>query len=263
MITTDYVPGSPCWAEVPSPDVDASAEFYARLFGWEVETPSPEAGGYRNFRLDGALVGALSPMMAQGQPIAWSLYFTTPDVDATVGAALDLGATVHVDPMEVMDLGRMAYLSDPQGGTVPLWQPRGFTGAEVVDTPGSLMWTELWTPSAEGAKDFYGALFGWEFNDISLGAGQVYSTIRPAEQGEDRYFGGIMGVSAENLEQTGGAADWHPVFHVADCDAAVAEVRAAGGQVYMGPEDTPGVGRLAACADPFFAGFILLAPSPE
>ncbi|MBR8744316.1 VOC family protein [Nocardiopsis sp. MG754419] len=262
MITTDYVLGSPCWAEVTSPDVDASAAFYGRLFGWEAESAGPETGGYVNFRLEGALVGALSPRMTEDQPIAWTIYLNTPDVDATVAAARDLGATVYVDPMEVMGLGRMAYLADPQGGAVPLWQPRSFPGAEVVDAPGSLMWTELWTPSVVGAKDFYGALLGWEFADVPIGD-DTYATIRPAEQGEDRYFGGMMGVPPERLPQTEGAADWHPVFHVVDCDAAVARVREAGGQVYMGPDDAPGVGRLAVCSDPFSAGFVLLTPSPE
>ncbi|MGW9558159.1 VOC family protein [Nocardiopsis sp. NPDC055551] len=262
MLTTDYVPGSPCWAEVTSPDVEASAAFYGALFGWEAESAGPEAGGYVNFRLDGALVGALSPRMSEEQPISWTVYLTTSDLDGTVNAARALGATVHIDPMDVMDLGRMAFLSDPQGGAVPLWQPRGFAGAEAIDVPGSLMWTELWTPSAVGAKDFYGALLGWEFNDVPMGD-QVYATIRPAEQGEDRYFGGIMEVRAEDLPQTRGAADWHPVFHVTDCDAAVARVREAGGQVHMGPENAPGVGRLAVCADPFSAGFVLLTPSPE
>ena len=178
---------------------------------------------------------------------------------------LDLDLQRHMNNgryLSLMDLGRMAFLSDPQGGAVPLWQPRGFAGAEAIDVPGSLMWTELWTPSAVGAKDFYGALLGWEFNDVPMGD-QVYATIRPAEQGEDRYFGGIMEVRAEDLPQTRGAADWHPIFHVTDCDAAVARVREAGGQVHMGPENAPGVGRLAVCADPFSAGFVLLTPSPE
>lgn len=262
MITTDYVLGSPCWAEVTSPDVEASAEFYGALFGWEAESAGPETGGYVNFRSDGALVGALSPRMAEEQPIAWTVYLTAPDLDATVNAAKALGATAHIEPMDVMDLGRMAFLSDPQGAAVPLWQPRGFAGAEAVDVPGSLMWTELWTPSVVGAKDFYGALLGWEFNDVPIGD-QVYSTIRPAEQGEDRYFGGIMGVRAEDLPRTKGAADWHPVFHVADCDAVAARVRESGGRVHVGPETTHGVGRLAVCADPFSARFVLLTPSPE
>ncbi len=33
---TSYEPGTPCWVDLGSPDLDASVEFYAALFGWEV-----------------------------------------------------------------------------------------------------------------------------------------------------------------------------------------------------------------------------------
>ncbi|MFE1101324.1 VOC family protein [Nocardiopsis alba] len=262
MITTDHLPGSPCWIDVASPDPEVTAEFYRRLFGWEAESAGPEAGGYVNFRLNGALVGAISPTRDEEQPIVWSIYRYTTDLDETLRKATALGATVHVEPMDVLELGRTAYLTDPQGGDLLLWQPRSFSGLELTDAPGALMWTEMWTPSAQGTKDFYGGLFGWEFTDVELEGSQRYSMIRPAGTGEDRYFGGAMEMTPDQLPQTDGKGDWHPVFHVMDCDAVIAELRDAGGQVLMGPEDAPGVGRLAVCSDPFGAGFVLLTPSP-
>ena len=33
---TSYAPGTPCWVELGSPDLDASIEFYGALFGWDV-----------------------------------------------------------------------------------------------------------------------------------------------------------------------------------------------------------------------------------
>lgn len=263
MITTDYVIGSPCWIELTTSDVDAAVGFYAKVFGWEAVSAGPETGGYMLLKSEGELIGGLGPKMAVDDPVAWSVYFNTLDVDASVQRARELGATVLVEPMDVMDLGRMATLADPQGGAVSLWEAYTMPGMERADEPNTLMWAELWTPSQQGAKDFYEGLFSWEFEDVELpGGGGVYSTICPAGLGDDRYFGGIMGMDPEQLPQTDGRGDWHPVFHVADCDAAVAEVKAGGGQVYMGPEDAPGVGRMAVGADPFSAGFVLLTPDP-
>lgn len=71
-----------------------------------------------------------------------------------------------------------------------------------------------------------------------------------------------MEMSEEDLDLTGGKPYWHPVFHVTDCDAAVARVTGNGGSVQMGPEDAEGVGRLAVCLDPSKADFVLLTPAP-
>ncbi|WP_017590754.1 VOC family protein [Nocardiopsis ganjiahuensis] len=264
MITTDYVIGSPCWVELTTSDVDRALEFYGRVFGWTAESAGPDTGGYMKILNNGALVGGLGPKTSEDQPVAWSIYYNTPDLDMTFQRARELGATAQVEPMDVMGLGRMALLTDPQGGAVAVWEAGTLAGMEQTDDPNTFMWAELWTPSAQGAKEFYGSLFGWEFNDVELpGAEGVYSTVRPAGLGDDRYFGGVMGVEADALQATGGRADWHPVFHVTDCDAAVAEVKDAGGEVFMGPDDAPGVGRLAVGADSLGAGFVLLTPSPE
>jgi predicted enzyme related to lactoylglutathione lyase len=48
-------------------------------------------------------------------PAFWGVYFAVADCDATVAKALELGATVLNEPMDVPETGRMAALADPQG----------------------------------------------------------------------------------------------------------------------------------------------------
>ena len=43
---------------------------------------------------------------------------------------------------------------------------------------GTFCWVDLGTDDAEGAKAFYGGLFGWEFDDLPTGEKGTYSTCR-------------------------------------------------------------------------------------
>jgi predicted enzyme related to lactoylglutathione lyase len=264
MITTDFVPGSPCWLDLGAPDVGAAADFYSAVFGWEFESFGPEADGYGVFRQDGRAVGGVGRLTEEGARPAWMIYFSTPDADATVGAVERLGGTVRVAPLDADGEGRMAQFTDPLGGQFAVWQPGKTQGMEAVDEPGTLSWTELCTTDAAAAKEFYGSIFGWSTQDMELpGGGGTYALVTPSGGGQERMQGGIMQLPAEYLDLTGGRPYWHPVFGVADCDATVARVTGNGGSVRMGPEDAEGVGRLAVCLDPSGAEFVLLAPAEE
>ncbi len=264
MITTDYVPGTPCWVDLGAPDVAATAGFYSAVFGWEFESYGAEAGDYGAFKSGGKTVGAIGPLTEQGARSAWTIYFQTPDADATAQAVEKAGGKVRAAPFDVMGEGRMAQLTDPQGGQFAIWQPGKTKGLEAVDGTGSMTWIELYTPDSAGAQAFYGSVLGWSTQDMPLPGGNegTYTILTPAGQPPERMFGGLMEMPAEFLKLAGGKAYWHPVFGTADCDASVAKVTANGGTVQMGPEDAEGVGRMAVCVDPNGADFVLLTPEP-
>ncbi|MFD7626732.1 VOC family protein [Streptomyces sp. NPDC059851] len=265
MITTDFVPGSPCWIDLGAPDVRAAAAFYGTVLGWDYESMGEAEdmeGGM--FRKDGKIVAGLGKLTEEGARSAWMIYYSVADADGTTRAVEQAGGTVRVPPRDLDEWGRMAQYSDPLGGQFAVWQPGTNKGVELVDDPGSLCWTELYTSDATAAKEFYGGIFGWRFSDMEVpGAGSAYSLVTPAGLPEERMQGGLMEMSAEHLALAHGRPYWHPVFAVADCDAAVAAVTGNGGSVQMGPEDVGGVGRLAVCLDPSNADFVLLTPAPR
>ncbi|NUK06119.1 VOC family protein [Streptomyces lunaelactis] len=266
MITTDFAPGSPCWLDLGAPDVPAAAAFYGAVLGWDYESMGEGEemeGGM--FRKDGKIVAGLGKLTEEGARSAWMIYYNVTDADATSQAVESAGGTVRVPPMDLDKWGRMAQYSDPLGGQFAVWQPGTNKGVDLVDEPGSLSWTELYTSDASAAKEFYGGVFGWQFSDMELpGGGGTYSLITPAEkQPEERMHGGLMELPKENLALANGRPYWHPVFNVTDCDAAVAKVTENGGSVQMGPEDAEGVGRLAVCLDPSNADFVVLTPTPS
>ncbi|RKE17680.1 VOC family protein [Streptomyces sp. TLI_171] len=262
MITTDFVPGSPCWLDLGVPDVSAASEFYGPVLGWEFR----EIEGAEGFVL--ATVGdkvaaGIGLLTEEGARSAWMVYFFTPDVHETAASVLRAGGTVRVEPRDMEGWASMAQFTDPQGAQFAVWTPGKAGGLEAVDDPGALCWTELYTTDAVGALAFYGSVFGWQREDMPMpgGGGGVYTIVTPAGQPRERMHGGLLQVGGQELALSRGTPAWHPVFTVTDCDAAVATVRARGGEVAMGPEDAPGIGRMAVCTDPAGAEFVLLTPA--
>lgn len=265
MITTDFVPGSPCWLDLGAPDVEVATAFYRAVFGWRSEPYGvQDAGGYTLFRLDGTAVAAVGPLPEEGARSAWTLYFHTSDAEATAKAVEQAGGSVRSAPVLVgADDGRFARFADPQGAEFAVWQPVRYPGIEVADGAGSLCWTELYTTDPAAAQAFYSTVFGWSTQDIPLpGGGGIYTLLTPAGCGEDRTHGGLMGVPADLLGP-GGKPYWHPVFGSKDCDATVGLVTGNGGTLSMGPETAAGVGRLAVCNDSSGAEFVVLTPEGE
>jgi len=254
MLTTNYVPGAPIWADLGAPDVDAAAAFYRAVFGWEFQSGGPDAGGYGMFTLDGETVAAAGPLM-EAQP-AWTIYFDAPDADATADAVKRAGGVVRAGPTDVFTAGRMAQFTDPAGAMFAVWQPGEVKGLDAISVPGTLSWTELYTPDPAAATSFYAAVFGWATQDMPMGD-FTYTVISPAGGGEDGSQGGIMPISPE-MAGAGLTPRWLPYFEVADCDAVVAAAAEQGGSVTVPATDIPGVGRFATLADPAGAAFAVI-----
>ena len=256
---TSYEPGTPCWADHASPDLGASIDFYASLLGWEVpETETSEqTGGYRQATKDGKPVAGMMPVMQEGQPTVWSTYMSVADAEATAAAVREAGGSVIAEPMEVMDLGTMAVFADPAGAVFGVWQPNTFPGAGLVNEPGGLSWNELNTRDPDGAKAFYGAVFGWGFEDKDMGEMGTYSTLKLG----DGFVGGMLDMGARGVPEEV-PAHWQVYFAVEDTDAAVETAKQGGGGVMVEPMEVP-AGRFSILTDPHGASFAVIALSEE
>ncbi len=257
---SSHEPGTPSWVDLSTPDLEASVSFYESLFGWSIpESPIAEqTGGYRRATAGGKDVAGVMPLMAEGQPPAWSSYVAVADADATAAAVREAGGAVIAEPMDVMDMGRMAVFSDPGGAVFGIWQPGTFPGAGLVNEPVSLSWNELNTRDPDGAKEFYGAVFGWTAEETEMPDGGVYDQWH--RDGGDAVVGGMLDVRGRLPDEI--PAHWMVYFAVADCDATVEQAKELGGQLNFGPIDLP-VGRFAVLADPHGAHFAVIALSDQ
>ncbi len=247
---TSYAPGTPCWVDLACADIDASVAFYSDLLGWQMEeSAGEEKGGYRRARFEGDDVAALMPATQAGWPQMWNTYISVADATATAAKVTAAGGKVIEEPMQVMDLGKAAVFADPEGAVFAVWEPGTFAGAERVNGPGALAWNELGTRDIEGAKTFYGAVFGWTASEHELqrADGGPGPAIYVEWMLDGRDVGGMMDISGMLPAEV--PAHWLVYFGVADTDAAVAKVKAAGGDVRFGPVDIP-AGRFAVVTEP-------------
>jgi predicted enzyme related to lactoylglutathione lyase len=240
-LKTSYSPGEFCWIELATSDWKKAKQFYTSLFGWTTnEMPmGPDQPPYVIVQKNGKDVGALYEN--KKAPSAWLSYVSVKSADESAKKAKSLGGKVMAEPFDVMDLGRMANLQDPQGARFAIWQPKKRIGADVVNEPNTMCWNELTTTDVEGARKFYSALFTWK-----LKISPEYTEIHVGDTG-------VGGIFPMPKEMTGVPPYWMPYFAVGDCDAAAKKAKSLGAKAWVEPKDIPKVGRFSILADPFGA----------
>ena len=156
-----YAAGVPCWVDTWQADAAAAASFYEGVMGWEC---AGEGAGPFMCRLRGrdvAMIGQLAPEHSH-RPAAWLHYVQVDDIEQTVARVGEAGGTTPLPPFDALDGGRIAIVADPAGAHFGLWQLGRHRGAEIVNEAGAWSWAQLLTTDHDGAKSFYGAVFGWE-----------------------------------------------------------------------------------------------------
>lgn len=106
--------------------------------------------------------------------------------------------------------------------------------------PGTFSWAELATPDGAAAKEFYGRVFGWEYedNEVPGDSDAIYTMAKR----EGRYVGAIF--------QADPPPRWNSYITVEDAEEAAEKAREAGGEVHAGPFDVGDAGRMAVIQDP-------------
>jgi predicted enzyme related to lactoylglutathione lyase len=275
-----YIPGVPCWIDTSQPDPEAAVDFYKALFGWEFEDVMPPGseGKYFSARLRGGDVAAVGSLPEGAPPMAmWNTYVWVDSADETASKVRHAGGSVVMEPFDVMSAGRMGVFADPEGAVFSVWQPNEHRGARIVNEHGSLNFNDLHTRDPEGAKSFYGSVFGWETLSVDGGfqAWTLPGYAEHLEKGDpglrERMAGagapeGFADVVASLVpipdDQPDTPAHWGVTFAVDDADAIAQKASDLGGKVVVPPMDAPWV-RLTVIADPQGAMFTASKYVPE
>lgn len=241
----DRRPGRPSGPLTPYLAVagaEAAIAFYREVLGAEVVEGPIVMGdgriGHAGLRLPGGAelmlsdehpeIGVAAPAPGAGATV--TLHLRVDDVDDLMIRSADAGATVERVPSD-QPYGRVGVLRDPFGHR---WMLNGpVTGPRPEHREGDAGYVSLWVPDLDATARFFAAVLGWEYEPGDTdhpGARQVIGQALP--------HGVLGGVPSPTL---------FACYAVADLDAALGRVQAAGGTSEE-PVEEP-YGRVAMCTD--------------
>lgn len=240
-----------CWLDLMTTEPGAAKDFYEKVAGWG--TVVDDAGGqpYTMWMNGPEPIGGVMDMPPQaaaaGAPPSWMAHVSTPDLEATMAKAEELGATIEMSK-PIPGVGSFAVISDPQGAVFAAFEPEGDApGHDGPANVGEFSWHELATDDWEAAWAFYSELFEWEkTGEFDRGEAGMYHMF--GRNGQT--LGGMYGRMPEMPVNA-----WLYYVRVPDVEAAVTKVKELGGQVLNGPMEVPGGDTVAACVDPQGAAF--------
>src|SRR5438067_6959681 len=125
-------------------------------------------------------------------------------------------------------------------------------GERTQYAPGTFCWADVATTDQEGAKAFYGALFGWEIEDLPAGDGVSYSMARI-----DGKPVAAISPQPEQQREAGVPPMWNSYVSVESADAAADRAKELGATVHAPPFDVMQAGRMAVIQDPQGAFFMV------
>ncbi|WP_100912433.1 VOC family protein [Pseudoalteromonas spongiae] len=244
---TKHQAGTFCWTELCSRDWASAKAFYTQLFDWQHDDqPIGDDLYYTMLQLNGKDIGAMYQMEAerleQKVPSHWLNYIAVDNVDATVEKAKQAGARVIAGPHDVMDAGRMAMFFEPNGAMFAIWQGNQHCGSQIKNEARSVCWNELASKDAEASRQFYSAVFGWQYKVEDMD-GMPYTIFTLGDEE-------VAGMLEMNEEWGEMPAHWMTYFQVTNCDETLAKVEELGGTVCVPATDVPNVGRFSVINDP-------------
>lgn len=110
--------------QIITTDPERLADFYERLFDWEIDDDNPM--GYRRVHTgsDRGVDGGLWPAPPEGHDFV-QMHVEVQDVAASVSRAEELGGEVIVSPQVLPEGDEMAVIHDPMGVPLVLYRPAG------------------------------------------------------------------------------------------------------------------------------------------
>ncbi len=251
------------WTDISVPDVAVGTKFYSQLFGWRAENQTDPDGNYIYtlfYKGDDMVAGMgeqSDDLQSDGVPPTWNSYINVDDVDATVAKVLEHGGSVVMPAMDVMTSGRMAFVADPTGAVVGLWQAGDHQGADAFNEHGTMTWNELVTRDAQTARHFWQNVIGWDYEAFDAAGNDYHVLVLAEKEGDDKFNGGVMAMNDGHPDHV--PSHWMVYFNTSDIAESLATVTELGGRVTVPVMETP-AGQIAVVRDSQGGMFALIEP---
>ncbi len=120
--------GAITWLELYTTNPDVAGGFYTKTIGWATAAHDMgEMGKYTMFNMPGSEKDGVGGMMKmppgmENVPSHWLPYFEVTDCDASAKKATELGGKLVMPPTDIPDIGKFAFVQDPQGAMFAIYK---------------------------------------------------------------------------------------------------------------------------------------------
>ena len=253
--------GNFVWYELITSDINAAQAFYGSLLGWQFADGGQPGHVYQLASMNGNNVCGLMPVPEDTSiPPCWMGYVGVNNVDSAAADISAAGGSIQMAPFDIENVGRIAFVSDPQGAMFYLMHATSSNDKSGSNSPpfaaehpvvGHCAWNELMTSDQTAAMGFYSSHFSWikDDNAMDMGDAGSYEFFRHG----GHMIAGIMSKPAEVP-----VSFWSYYFRVADIDKAVQIIKDNGGHLLAEPMEIPGGEFALQAIDPQQAMFGLV-----
>ena len=123
-----YRTGKICYVEIPATDIERSAEFYKRAFGWQIRQRGDGSTAFDD------TVNEVSGTWLLGRPPAAEpglmIYIMVAKAEAAVRAVVSAGGEI-VQPIDPRGREVVATFRDPAGNIMGIYEQPGLAETEV------------------------------------------------------------------------------------------------------------------------------------
>lgn len=237
------------WSDLSTFDLDATQNFYTKVFGWDFMSEEEYSFGYVGREQAAGVYVMPEKFQQMNLPSFWMSYISVTNIENVVALAQEMGGIIEVKPTDFLGQGQIALIRDPSGAGFTIWEGPDLGGKEADGPHGRMAWNELIVSDASLVLDFYRTVFGWSFTleqstneeryEIRNGAGEVIAALQviPNEiKGKEEF--------------------WVPYFAVKNLSQTLSLVQQEGGETVE--QSQSAAGNLALVRDPQGAAFALL-----
>ena len=105
--------------EIPAANMAKTGQFYQDLFGWKITRE--ESMNYTLWEPAVGPGGGFSPLGDDIEPGDVIIYVDSPDIDADLKRAVELGGTLVTPKMEIAGVGWFGIFKDPTGNRIAVY----------------------------------------------------------------------------------------------------------------------------------------------